>query len=452
MLLSSSYLFKSILTTRELMKPSRYNYYVPYKKDNAIIFFNGISKSIFSIPENEFKIFHDVVSHPDTFKETYPHFWNTVSNLGFIVDEDKDEIAFIEQEFNKKINTPKCTLKIFPTYQCNFSCWYCVQHHTNEFMSKDVIEKIKKYIEIYTIENEIEELKLSWFGGEPLLFFDECVFDISLFAMNFCKKNNIKFSNGITTNGYLITEDMLHKMKEINIDFFQITIDGCREQHDQVRNHSGLSSFDTILNNIVKILDVMPDARVMLRFNYTNNNINASKIIEEVNSCIPLEYREKIVSLLRRVWQVKEEIINSKSLEDIHTSFLENSYKSANPEVSKLYESCYAEDIHFNTIFPDGSVDKCGNIARENTRGKLNSNGEIVWNSPLHHYEKNIFTENKKYPCTKCKYLPLCMGPCPARRDKGYPNNVFKCKFNNPKKTFEEVVRRHYEDVCASVE
>jgi uncharacterized protein len=435
------------------MKPSRYNYYVPYKKDEAIIFFNGISKSIFSIPENEFKIFHDVVSYPDTFKEQYPYFWNTLLNLGFIVDDDKDEIAFVEQEFYKKINTPKCTLMIFPTYQCNFSCWYCVQHHTDEYMNSDVIEKIKKHIETYTIKNKIEELELSWFGGEPLLFFDECVFEISLFAMDFCKKNNIKFTNSITTNGYLITEEMLYKMKEINLNSFQITIDGCREQHNQVRNHSGLPSFDKILSNIVKILNVMPDSSMILRFNYTNDNIIASQIIEEVNSCVPLEYREKIKSLLRKVWQIEEDEINVEALEDIHTSFLEHNYKSFNPEIAKSYESCYAEEIHFNTIFPDGSVDKCGNISRENARGKLNSSGEIIWNAPLSYYEENIFTQKEKYPCSKCKYLPLCMGPCPSRRDKGFGKNVStKCDFKNPKKAHEEVIRGYYEDVCANLE
>lgn len=432
------------------MKPSRYNYYVPYKKENSVIFFNSISKSIFSVSENEFTIFHNVVSQPNVCKEQYPHFWNTLLNLGFIVDDDKDEVAFVEQEFYKKINTPKCTLQIFPTYQCNFSCWYCVQHHTDEYMSKDVIENIKKHIETYTIENKIEELELAWFGGEPLLFFDECVFEISLFAMDFCKNNNIKFTNSITTNGYLITEDILHKMKEINLTSFQITIDGCREQHNQVRNHSGLPSFDVILKNIVKILNVMPDAGIVLRFNYTNNNIIASQIIDEVNSCVPLEYREKITSFFRRVWQVNEEDINVEELEKTHTNFLEHKYKSFNSEIFKLYESCYAEEIHFNTIFPDGSVDKCANMSRENVRGKLNTNGKIDWNSPLSYYEENIFTKKEEYPCTKCKYLPLCMGPCPARRDKGFGRGIStsKCNFDNPKKTHEEFIINYYETVC----
>lgn len=430
------------------MKASRYNYYVPYKKDNAVIFFNGISKSIFSVPDNEFNIFHDIVSHPDTYKETYPHFWDTLVNLGFIVDDNKDEIAFVEQEFYKKINTPKCTLMIFPTYQCNFSCWYCVQQHTDEYMNKDVMKNIKKHIETYTIENNIEELEISWFGGEPLLFFNECVVDLSLFAMNFCNKHNIQFTNSITTNGYLITEDMLQKMKEINLKSFQITIDGCREQHNQVRNHSGVPSFDIILNNIVRILNVMPDADMVLRFNYTNNNIIASQVIEEVNSCVPLEYREKITSLLRRVWQIDEEKIDEEALGEMHSNFLEHRYKSFNPEIFKLYQSCYAEDIHFTTIFPDGFVDKCGNISRENARGKLNENGSIIWKTFPSYYKENIFTQKYKYACSTCKYLPLCMGPCPSRRDKGFGKHMVTCNFNDPKKTHEEFIIQYYETVC----
>ena len=430
------------------MKPSRYNYYVPYKKGNAVIFFNGISKFIFSVSENEFNLFHNIVSKTDIFKENYPHFWNMLFNLGFIVDDDKDEVAFIEQEFYKKINMPKYTLMIYPTYQCNFSCWYCIQHHTNEFMDSDTIEKVKKHIETYTIENKIEELELSWFGGEPLLFFDECIVGISLFAIDFCNKNNIKFINGITTNAYLITEDMLQKMKEINLDTFQITIDGCREQHNQVRNHSGLPSFDIILNNIVKILEVMPNASITLRFNYTNNNIIASKIIEDVNSCIPPKYRDKIISLLRKVWQIEEEEINEQSLEDIHAKFLENKYKTCNPEIFNSYESCYVEDIHFNTVFPNGTVDKCNNISPKKSRGKLNEDGSITWKSYPSYYKNSIFAKKEEYPCYKCKYLPLCMGPCPSIRDKGFEKNMSKCNFKNPKKTHNEAIVHYYETIC----
>ena len=44
------------------------------------------------------------------------------------------------------------------------------------------------------------------------------------------------FSNSITTNGYLIDDDMIEKFKEIKLNSFQITLDGYQDVHDKIRH------------------------------------------------------------------------------------------------------------------------------------------------------------------------------------------------------------------------
>lgn len=111
-------------------------------------------------------------------------------------------------------------------------------------MKAEVIERIKKHI-LHMVEMEkIPVFHLSWFGGEPLLYFKEVVYSISLYTKHLCKENGISFYNSITTNASKITPEMVDQMNEISLSIFQITIDGDKERHDKIRNEEGNPSFD----------------------------------------------------------------------------------------------------------------------------------------------------------------------------------------------------------------
>lgn len=419
------------------MKTSRYNYFVPYKND-AVIAFNGITKDFFSIAKDDYPAYLELISNPDICKKDFPNFHGILIKYGFIVDDNFDEYKSIKEKYFETIQEKTYTLIIFPTYQCNFSCWYCVQRHENEYMSKSTISDIKKHIEKYVITNNITHLELSWFGGEPLLYFNECITDISLFTIKFCKENGIEFTNGITTNGYLLDDRIINQMKTMEITSFQITIDGDREKHNSVRNENGCPSFDKILDNIVKILQIIPDAHMTLRFNYTADNVDF-KIISDLNDCIPSEYRKYIKILFRKVWQIDERSIDSTLVEMIQSKLRNSGYLIRSVDINMNYKSCYAENIHYNTIFHDGSVDKCGNINFKEAKGKLNDNGDIIWKTTHEYYNNNIFT--KKNKCQKCKYLPICMGPCPLCRER----NDYSCGHINPQESHEFSIIEYYE-------
>lgn len=310
-------------------------------------------------------------------------------------------------------------------------------------MTQDVANRIKKHIETYVIKNEIKALELSWFGGEPLLNFER-IDELASFAKEICSNHKILFFNTITTNGYLITDSILERMKFLEFKSFQITIDGDEKQHNQIRCDSNEPSFGRILSNITKILGAFSQIHLTIRFNYTDENIKTTNIVSDINKYIPLKYRNKIEILFRKVWQIEESKISYEALKRLRYKFKKSGYQLANADINNFI-SCYAESIHFNTIFHNGTVDKCGNIELEETRGKLNSNGEIEWETPPVYYTKTIFTTPGS--CSLCKYLPICMGPCPVRRERYILRNNYnlKCEIDNPQLFHENAILEYCE-------
>ena len=81
-------------------------------------------------------------------------------------------------------------------------------------------------------------ITISWFGGEPLLKFA----DIKRMLHKACQYGDeygCKITSDITTNGYLLNEQNIREMKQLNVKSIQITIDGDRESHNKRRYLAG---------------------------------------------------------------------------------------------------------------------------------------------------------------------------------------------------------------------
>jgi len=306
------------------MKISKYNYCIPF--ENKYIFFNGISKK-FIIVSQSIKDKVDIfINNSALCQKQSPLFFQKLREIGLIIEDNVNELDIIRTKHLQYKNAEHYLLIILPTYSCNFACWYCTQNHKEEFMTSETQEYIKNHIAKYLLNNHIKRFELSWFGGEPLLCFST-IKNITKFAQSFCMKHNISFSNGITTNGYFITEEYAKEMKELEIYDYQITIDGHREDHNQTRNHSGLPSFDVILKNICILCNIIPQANITLRFNYSDKNIKTSDIVQEVNSIIPHQYRNQIHILPRKIWQISAEHKRVELIKQLTDSFRKSGYQ-----------------------------------------------------------------------------------------------------------------------------
>ena len=136
------------------------------------------------------------------------------------------------------------------TDRCNMNCKYCYEHKKDKEITFDNIKKLVDNI----IENDkSKSTVLSFYGGEPLLKF-EMIKDTIEYVNS--KEKKIDFMYSITTNGTLITDEVIDFFNNNNFVFVQLSIDGAKESHDENRVfQSGNATFDTVINNAKKLLE-----------------------------------------------------------------------------------------------------------------------------------------------------------------------------------------------------
>lgn len=417
------------------MKKSKYNFIIPYNNDNFFLF-NATTFRFFSMKKEQLEFLNRVLENPDKHKHIVPAFYSNLIDGNFIVKESENEEEYIQRMNKESVESKHYKLIIFPTLECNFSCWYCVQEHKKSRMSDNTIEKVKKHIKYMAEKKHIHSLNIEWFGGEPFVYFDEIVYPISKYAKELCNDFEIPFYCSATTNGYLIFEKTIERMKEIGLNALQVTLDGSKEFHDQIRFSSNRdSSFETILHNINRICEENENSKIIIRINYDDKNFKPNIIIEQIKEIIPERNRHLIQFRIRKVWQIKKSPYFREKIITFNELARNNGFQIESSDIFTNFIKCYACKRYYNSISPNGGIYKC--TARENylenSWGILQKNGTIRWKIP--EFEKKYFGkplfENDQ--CKKCKYLPLCMGPCPYKfEESGLTDTSFKCRMLRP--------------------
>ena len=181
-----------------------------------------------------------------------------------------------KQEFDNYLH-----LNILTTEECNFRCTYCYEAFARGTMSEDTQMQLIRFV-----EEKIgmrDGLIVSWFGGEPLEGI-EVIRRLSLAFMNICKQKKKVYFAGITTNGYLLTEEIVRELKKYHVVEYQITLDGLPEDHDKQRVlKDGSGSAERIIENLRNIKNNIHSnsIRITLRTNFTKSMlVNAKKFID----------------------------------------------------------------------------------------------------------------------------------------------------------------------------
>ena len=234
------------------MKNSKYNIFFPFK--DYIVGYNSLENDfVFLLPEL-YAIF-EKASNDDVnrLRTIHPNLWNVLENKKFIIPDDTDELKLVKNLVHSIDCDPKqYHLIINPTMDCNFRCWYCYESHMHgSKMDNEIIARIKKHLSLKLQSEQIKNLTISWFGGEPLLYFKQVILPILEFSHDLTSRKGVNFNSNFTSNGFLLNKYMIEEFNRLNVNSIQITLDGDRERHNKVRNNGkGSGSYDTILRNI----------------------------------------------------------------------------------------------------------------------------------------------------------------------------------------------------------
>lgn len=155
-------------------------------------------------------------------------------------------------------------ISLFISQSCNLNCLYCYGGG-GEYGEKGFMDEPTAFRTIdWFIEQSEKEKKLSvsFFGGEPLLNFPLIKKTIS-YCEEKEKECNKKFEFFITTNGTLLSDEIISYGKEKNIGFL-ISFDGPKDIQDYNRpsKEGDFSSYDEAVRGIKKLLSEIPKVNV----------------------------------------------------------------------------------------------------------------------------------------------------------------------------------------------
>lgn len=401
------------------LKLSRYLY---FKEDGEQVHVvNLLNETFFTLEKSKANM---LVSGDINFLEKEdPKLLNTLKKVDIVIPYELNQIDLIR--INNRANifdNRSYRLTINPTLECNFKCWYCYEKHPqgkiSESLMSAIINHIKKKIEI----ERISSLQLDWFGGEPLLYFDEVMYPLLVQIKKIADENKVLFTSSATTNGFLIDEEKVRKFEEVGLNSFQITLDGNKKQHDKIRFTSKKEgSFDQIIKNI-NLLAQIKKVDIALRINYIEKTlINIESIIPELS----MQAKAKVTVKFQQVWQdsAKKQVC----AEECENKFVNLGLKVDQSRFNRNGYVCYADKLQQALINYDGKVFKC--TARDFTSypedGILLNSGDIEWNtlSMIKRFGKATF-ENKH--CLACNLLPVCFGPCSQKMIEFNKKDNFK--------------------------
>ncbi len=398
------------------MKFSQFN--TVLKITNRFALYNSLEQKVIFLDE-QLKDILEVALQEDILQlNTYhPDFYSYLYENNFLVTKDVNEIEKI-QILSKEIdeNHSDFLLTVNPTMNCNFKCWYCYETHIKDSrMESSVLESTKLFIEKQLASDKINNFYLSFFGGEPLLYFNKNVTPLVDTLKKYSIIHNKAFEVSFTTNGFLINDDFINYFIENDIKpSFQITLDGYKEEHNKVRFvNKQKGSYDKIIENITHLL-MKGEFNVILRVNYTDINlINAFKIIDDLVGLSDEIKQNKLIIDFHRVWQNIQlddlDILLTENIKIIESKGFKchSTYSSNN-----VLNSCYADKRNSATINYNGDLFKCTarDFLPKNRSGYLNEEGDLIWDDG--YIEQRMNSKFKNKPCLKCKILPLCNGGC----------------------------------------
>ena len=414
------------------LKPSRFNVLL----DDDRLAFNSFTCALVRFNHS----FPKILQYPNASLSVQDNLLrDQMLSCGFLVHDDLDELSSLCSRYlQSQYNRDTFAVTILPTDACNFNCFYCFQNKKSIHMSNDTANALVNFIDSHL--SGVKTLKVTWFGGEPLLALN-LVQSLSVSLLQLAKRHSCDYDAFIITNGYLLNDSTIKSLSQCQIRSVQISLDGDESTHDSRRFLShGDNSFNVILRNLKALLE--SDFNVSCRINLDRSNLSSipnlldtlSQFLDSLKSKLTLSF-----ALILPISHLdKWDSSICLSMEEFSDSVFTFSARMAElgfniPDLYPFYPSpkntfCAAVRQNSFIIRPDGSIGKCfdcdlpvGDVRRGIAHDPTSKENLSKWLN---------FNPLDDAECKNCSVLPICFGGCPFFRIFRQKKLCLKWKFD----------------------
>lgn len=322
------------------------------------------------------------------------------------------------------------------SHDCNLDCGYCYAEgggygRDNRIMSIDTAESAIDYV---ISNNNIEELTIEFFGGEPMLNYKVIN---SLIEKIEQKYPHIVFTYGCVTNGTIINKEIQNMFRKYDFHVM-LTIDGIKECHDKQRVYKdGGGTYDTIVSHLPRFKESVN--KLSARIVYTKKNVALFQMymhIYEKLGIYDISFRPVMTKNDEYMIEDKEQSYIGSEVCKIFDYYLQKKMQGENLQ-NKLFDDVlinlfqkkkklsFCDFGEFVSITPEGDIYPCTHFVYNELYylGNINSQevNRNIWNDC-------IKSRKPQYaPCKSCSIVGLCAGGCKGSVAFYHENTLLNC-------------------------
>ena len=429
------------------LKPSFYNLAAPLA-DGCLVLYNTLHEAMTCLEPDEAESYKRLKK--GSCRETI--LAEELAEAGFALEDPQDEADYLTCQYERyKFNDRVLELMIMPTMECNFRCTYCYEGHKR---TGAMSEKVEQAIVDFVIEQHkrrpFQSLKVTWYGGEPLLNIP-CIERLSRAFIAFCGKHGIEYWAVMISNSYLADEQTAKRLAACRIISDMLTLDGVGPTHDRHRKTAdGRGSYDVIMENIghLQAAGIVAEPGCIL----DKSNFESCRELQDELKKRGLKLRvSQLVDHSTCNPQMADEFDEMSRAEFADAYF--DLWMAAEPDAedfekffAPVHIGCGAPIDRYYVIDEIGRAFKCG-CEIEDDRAVFDLREDPEQRS-LHRKAlvERVNFNPTRIECRCCPVLPLCQGGCQHKRSRGI-NCCHVAKFRG-----KDFLRAWYETLCGGAD
>lgn len=178
----------------------------------------------------------------------------TLVSQGILVGTEVDETVVFNQWKDRHVHDfTTLRSKNLVTRQCNNRCTYCIIEPEAGVMSALTAHATDAFYLEQIERHHPRQVKDDYLGGEPLLN-TEVIVQSTGRRFYFCRGRGIDYRFAITTNGTLLTPQVVDRLKAVGMTAVRVSMAGPAEVHDTLRPlKNGFGTYAAIMANLEQI-------------------------------------------------------------------------------------------------------------------------------------------------------------------------------------------------------